>query len=145
MALDGLIGSFADAVVPQNYLDRVKARDDQAVVAFMEEVGKGVFLVSLSGGSKEEVKGLLADYLKQFGTIPQGKEYFEGMQAFMKIKYGTNMTTGQKLLAELDVANPVITDKLLEALLVESTFDGKYVKAQIRHAKAAVETGLPQR
>lgn len=144
IALDGMLGSFADAMVPENYLDKVKATDEKAVAAFMEEVGKGVFLAGLSGGSLEEVKGLLAGYLKQFGATPQGKEYFEGMQVFMKIKYGTNMTAGQQLLTELDVANPVITDKLLDALLVESTFDGKYVKAQLRQAAKAVEAGIPQ-
>ena len=141
---DALVSSFADAIIPDKFIDQVKLKDEAAVAGFMEDIGKWVFLAGLRGGTSEEVKGLLAGSLKQLVATPKGKEDFENMQAFIQLKYGKNMTNGQKLIAGLDISVPeqiTVSNALLNALMVEATFggQGKYVAAQLRHAKPIVE------
>jgi hypothetical protein len=136
---DALVSSYADAIIPYKFVEQVKQKDEEAVAAFMEEIGKGTFLSALRAGSQDEVKSLLADYLKQFVATPQGKEYFENMQAFIKLKYDKQLTPGQKLISSLDISVPdqiTVSNALLNALMLEATFggQGKYIKAQLRHA-----------
>jgi serine/threonine protein kinase/GGDEF domain-containing protein len=146
---DSLVGSFMDAMVPQGYIDQVAKRDDGAIADFTDEIGKGVFLAFVQGGSSKEVRTYLTNYLKEAVSTPEAKQYFTQIQALIRFKHGKNMTSGQKLIAGLDVANldkldDAQFDKLAEDLSLATTLNGVYVKAQLRHAAAAIEAGIPQ-
>ncbi|MDD4178986.1 MAG: DEAD/DEAH box helicase family protein [Candidatus Margulisbacteria bacterium] len=135
---DALIGSFMDAKIPPKYLDLIQKQDKDAINTFMEELGKGVFQAMLAGKTNTEVKKMITDYLRSFASTKAGREYFENMQSLISLKYGAQIPADLKLLATLDLSDPAkisISEKLLNSLLRQTTFDGEKTLLQLNKAR----------